>query len=242
MEFRNRAPSIYRDSRADDNYREYGWSNPASGNFLRGECSVGRRRNRLQDSSGCFSLRHRLFAVGLAYSRDAALPWADLDRGSNWGPKPPSIGICERLTCSSTASVTTVGNRWFSHQYNHGHSLLYRHAVLLCLESAFSSKDGKCSCCGIDSGFVSLQFRFSQLGKVGSRRRSACVRKIYCGKLLVPVVGDHRPGALSPLDPGISAVRILAGASANRLLLAESAVAQARSRSGAKSKTGDGTA
>ena len=37
-------------------------------------------------------------------------------------------------------------------------------------------------------------------------------------------------------------MRILAGASANRLLLAESAVAQARSRSGAKSKTGDGTA
>src|SRR5262249_10662545 len=207
MEFRGRTPSFYSDSGADDRHWEYGWSHPPSGNFLQPGHSLDDRRNRLEDSSGSFLLLHRIFTLGLAGPRDASLPWPDLDRRGDWGAQPPFIRIRERPACSSTAPATTLGNRRFSHQYNHGHSLFCRHALLLCLESPLSSEDGKRSCRGSDSGVVQLYLRFPRLGKVGTRGRSARIREGCCSKLIVPLARDHRFGPLSPLDPGISKVR-----------------------------------
>src|SRR6266581_2982659 len=125
MEFHTRAHSFYRDGGDDDSHRKYGWSNPPSRNFVRRGRGLGRRRNRLQDRSVGFSLRHGVLTLGLAGSRDPPLPWLDPDRGGNWGAEPPSVGFCERLACSSPAPVATLGYRRFSHQYHHGNSLFH---------------------------------------------------------------------------------------------------------------------
>src|SRR5206468_2519633 len=111
MEFHTRAHSFHRYGWDDDSHREYGRSNPPSRNSVRRGRGLGRRHNRLQDRSLGFSLRHGVFTLGLARSRDPPLPWPDLDRGGNWRPEPSSVGICERLACSSPAPVATLGYR-----------------------------------------------------------------------------------------------------------------------------------
>src|SRR5262245_36039386 len=204
MEFHTRAHSFYRDGGDDDSHRKYGRSNPPSRNSVRRGRGLHYRRHRLQDRSVGFSLRHGVFTLGLAGSRDPALPRPDLDRGGNWGTEPPSAGICERLACSPPAPVATLGNRRLSHQYHYGHSLFCRHALLLCLESAFSSEDGKHRRSGRDSGYFYLYLRFPPLGDTRTGGRFTCNREVYCSKFVNPLVGDHRSGPLPSIDSGIS--------------------------------------